>query len=455
MISLLALDHAHPRGTPLARVEHLRDAAAAMTAARALPSAAVLLCTLIAGCGDDTVEIAPYCDDIGWPLSIEPMRTPPPVEYAVECAEGWGNAVPTRPELATVAMPGSPWTGRPHPAGGWIMAVFPSEPDWTAWLEQQGVDLDALPGILMLWLDGDGALGWIVPEYAVWQIELVGDELWVLGSDDANEPWLLAFDPLTGALIHARAWDFSPRFSLIAAARDPGGGVWISAVEEREQDNLVNQFLYRAPTLDTIELVATRTTQDPGQLPFGNIEPLVDGAVAWSTTVEGFEVVEQDGSVRWTRPQGSAHASDADSLLVVSLVPTGVGAGQALRLEKAAVTDGASAWVREHQRYTVAVPEHCGAEECRLRDIAFPTLRSDGGYLLAGSHAYPSETCPAQPLLIAVSSFGEAEWAHRVETCGRAFWIAARGASTFELVGSSLDDAGTKWAGVWVRSFEL
>lgn len=428
-----------------------------MTTTKLIAASTLLVLALVAGCGDEVVEIAPVCDDIGWPLEIGPIADLPAPEYAVECAEGWGNAATTRPGLTTTALPGDAWTGKPHPAGGWVLVAFLDDPGWASWLEQHGVELETVPAAYaMVWVKDDGELGWVVPMYAVWMIDIVGEQLWALGWDEANELWLLAFDALTADLIDARAWDFPASYNLLAAARDPAGGAWISAIEGREQDDQVDQLLYRAHSLDTIELVATRTTADPRQAPSGNLEPLVDGGVAWAPTVEGFELLEPDGSVRWARDEGGgAHASDADSLLIVSLVSTGVGAGRALRLEKAGVADGASVWVHEHQRYIVSEPDECGPQGCPLLDIAFPTLRPDGGYLLAGGHAYPSGACSWQPLLMAVSSSGEAEWTHRIETCGRAYWIGMRDDSTFDLLGFAWDTSGSIWADSWVRSFEL
>jgi hypothetical protein len=423
------------------------------------PGAILTASLVLAGCGSDLTETAPICDDIGWPLGISPVISPPLPEFGVECADGWGNAVETRAVLDTVALPEYPgWTSLPHPVDGWIQVVMPEYlPDWKPWLEAHGIELASIPEVhVLLWIRQDGSLGWVAPDFGIWAVDLVDDELWALGwdSDDYDSKSLLIFDPASGELLDSRPWDLGPRYNRFEAARDPAGGAWITAIEDREADDLVDQSLYRATTIDAVELVATRTTEGPRQAPSGGIVTLPDGAAAW-WTADGFEVVELDGSVRWTHPDGMGSVSDVDSMLITSLVPTGVGAGSALRLEKVAVADGSLLWTREHRRYEVVEPEHCGSDGCGLIDFAYPILRPDGGYLLIGRHAYPSSTCIGQPLIMAVSADGDAEWAHRVETCGYASRAAFRDESKLELLGITWTHDGSFPAGAWTRWFEL
>jgi hypothetical protein len=410
---------------------------------------------VLAGCGDDFVEGPLVCDDIGWPLGITPVILPPAPEFEVECADGWGNAVATREARDTVALPAAPWISRPDPEGGWIHVVMPEyEPGWTPWLEEQGVDPAAYPNVhLLLRRDRDGALAWAVADYYIWWADLVGDELWALGWDKADEHWLLVFDPTSGELLEARVWDVGPSYNLLTLARDPAGGAWISAFERREADDLIDQYLYRATTIHTLELVAMRTTEDPRQLPFGGIESLVDGGAVWGMG-GGFEVIAADGSVRWTRPDGWGSAGDASSILVTSRVPTGIGAGEALRLEKVSLDDGKILWTREHRRFVPAEPESCAADGCALMDAAYPVLRPDRGYLLVGRHSYPSSSCIGQPLIMAVSAEGEAEWAHRVETCGSSHRVAFREDGKLELLGRT-GVANESSTGAWSRWFDL
>jgi hypothetical protein len=413
---------------------------------------------LLVGCSDDLIETIPICDDIGWPLGITPVISLPVPEFEVECADGWGNAVETRPALDTVALPEAPWTSLPHPDGGWIQLFWPEHhPGWLPWLEAQGIEPASLTEVpVMLWSRQDGSLGWVGLEFGIWWVDFVGDELWALGwdSDDLDNRLLLIFDSASGELLDSRPWDVGPRYNMIEAARDPAGGVWITAIEDRDADDLIDQSLYRATTIDTVQLVATRTTEDPGQRPIGGIKALLDGAVAWKTA-EGFEVVEPDGSVRWAHPDGGTSVSDASSMLITTLVPTDVGAGFSLRLEKVALDDGESLWAREHRRYVVTEPEHCGSDDCLLIDVAYPVLRPDGGFLLLGGHAYPSSSCVLQPLIMAVSADGESEWAHRVEACGRFFRVAFRDNSKLELLGLSGNYDGSNLTGAWTRWFEL
>jgi hypothetical protein len=410
------------------------------------------------GCGSDLTETAPICDDIGHPLGVAPVITPPEPEFEVECANGWGNAVVTRPARDTVALPDTPWISLPHPVGGWIHVIMPEyAPRWFAWLEAQGIARGSIPDVhVLLWIQQDGDLGWVVPDFELWWVDLVGDELWALGwdADDIDDRTLLIFDSASGELLDSRPWDLGPRYNMIEAARDPAGGVWITAIDDREADDLVDQSLYRATTIDAVELVATRTTEAPRYAPSGGVSALSDGAAAWWTG-GGFEVVELDGSVRWSRPDGGSLVSDADSMLITSRVPTGIGAGMALRLEKVAAADGSILWTREHRRFEVVEPENCGTNDCGLIDFAYPVLRPDGGYLLIGRHAYPSSTCIEQPLIMAVTADGEAEWAHRVETCGYASRAAYRDESKLEILGiTGAYDESTP-TGAWTRWFEL
>jgi hypothetical protein len=89
-----------------------------------------------------------------------------------------------------------------------------------------------------------------------------------------------------------------------------------------------------------------------------------------------------------------------------------------------------------------------------LLNSAYPVLRPDGGYLLVGRHAYPSSTCIGQPLLMAVSADGDAEWAHRVDTCGHAHRVAFREGSRLEVFGDVYAVDRARVDG-WLRWIEL
>jgi hypothetical protein len=430
------------------------------------PRAILTTSLVLVGCGSDRIETAPLCDDIGHPLGVAPVITPPEPEFAVECANGWGNAVDTRPALDTDAQPGeAAWLSLPHPDGGWIQVITPGiVPDygWLQWLDAQGVDLDFIyanrAADILVWIRQDGSLGWALPELWAESVDLVGAEIWAFNGGE-----ILVIDPSSGELLDERDWELESHHSVLKAASDPAGGAWVTTIEYRDHPgDLIDQNLYRATTIDAIEFVATRITEDmPGYSGTGGgVVGLPDGAAAWQTAATGFEVIEPDGSVRWTHPDGFwaypddfVFAHDADTMLVTSQVPTGVGAGMALRLEKVSIADGSVLWTREHRRYEVVEPENCGPDECTLTDYAYPILRPDGGYLLVGWHAYPSSTCVGQPLIMAVSADGDAEWAHRVETCGLAFRAALRDESLLEILGVTWTDDFLSAA--WTRWFEL
>jgi hypothetical protein len=442
-----------------------------MTQERTIPARrfrAAFLSLALAGCGDDTVEAAPVCDDIGHPLGVTPTISPPAPEYDVECAHGWGNAVVTRPAIDTDALPDRPaaWMPHPHPMGGWVMAIMPGfDQGWLPWLAVRGVKIDfsvVQQNVqVLLWIRQDGSLGWAIPEVDVSMIDFVGDEIWALGWHPDFNTDLFVLNPASGEVLASRNWDQGPGYNMIAAASDPAGGAWITGIKHRETDDLVDQTLYRAIAIDSVEIIATRTTERPKTIPSGGVVALQDGAAAWWTG-DGFDVVEADGSIRWTHSAGLwqypwdfAFAHDANSMLVTSLVPTEFGPGSALRLEKVAIADGSVLWTREHQRFEVVDPEACGPNGCELADIAHSVLRPDGGYLLIGQHAYPSSTCVGQPLIMAVSADGDAEWAHRVETCGSASRAAFRDASKLEILGITWADDESTLTGAWTRWFEL
>jgi hypothetical protein len=56
---------------------------------------------------------------------------------------------------------------------------------------------------------------------------------------------------------------------------------------------------------------------------------------------------------------------------------------------------------------------------------------------------------------MAVSADGDAEWAHRVETCGFAGRPALRSASRLELYGITATNEPSDPTGAWTRWFEL
>lgn len=424
--------------------------------------AAAVVAAITPACGSDetSVLVAPECDAIGWPLGVEPDPRLPIPEFEVECADGWGHGLATREPLATVALPDSLWVVEPHPAGGWLFnLILEFHADWLPWLAARGIDTSSYglegPSMPLVWIDGDGELGWTLPGYNVWGFTVVGEQVWALAGDLELErrSWLLAIDAATGELLDAREWDLDMGYNQIFAATDPAGGAWITAFANLDLDGH-DQILIRATSLDALTVITTtrRHARSPFS-PWVSVIPLADGGAAW-TLDEGFEVLAADGSVRWQRPAGAPSAATDDSLLITGIAPTGVGAGQRLWLERASLADGASLWTREHQRWSVAEPQACDADGCALVDAgsgtgtAAGTVRADGGYVLRVQHAWPSAVCSRQPMVLAVSANGEAEWAHRVETCGMLGALAVR-EQGIELLGLTRFDGetdGSAWS---------
>ncbi|KIG14823.1 hypothetical protein DB30_06276 [Enhygromyxa salina] len=421
---------------------------------RTAASVLVLVVLALGACGDELVEIVPACDEIDWPLGLDPVRFPPVPEYAVECAAGWGNGIETQPELDTRALPGVPWFAKLHPDGGWVMQLAPPgyRDEWDAWLASNGIvdPVDPIGHPLVRVMSDGAGFGWAVSELSVWSFDFVADELWVVARDLDDQERIAIVDASSGAILDSRAWQ-EASYNRLLAARDVAGGAWVTTLDDLD-DGLVEHALFRVTSLDQIEQLATRTTVNPRTSPSGAVHALEDGAAVWSTG-EGFELIEPDGSVRWARSEGWVGAAQGDTMLVVRRQPTGVGAGRALALEQVSLLTGASIWTREYRRFDVAEPEQCGPEGCALLDYAHPHVRPDGGYLLVGRQAYPSATCSGQPWVMAITSGGDAQWAHRVEICGTAWGLGARPDGSFEILGISKGaDEGVSLGG-WVRSY--
>jgi hypothetical protein len=81
-------------------------------------------------------------------------------------------------------------------------------------------------------------------------------------------------------------------------------------------------------------------------------------------------------------------------------------------------------------------------------------VRPDGGYLLLGYEAYPNADCPTQPWVMAVSAGGEAEWAHRVWTCGSPSDVRFGEDGSVAIAGRSLTGQDAVEGG-WIRRFQL
>lgn len=407
---------------------------------------------MLGACADDTIHLAPSCDEIGFPLGLEPLVAPPVTDYAVECAEGWGNDAEPRAELDTIALPGAAFLVRFAPEGGWLLTVhggIPGFEDWERWFERW--ELSPSSGLIRLDADGETPL-WVRTDIGVWSAAYVDGWVWALGRDGESAPWLWQLEPGTGVESVAHPWDDRDQFNWMFPARDADDGAWITAHVELD-DGSFEQILYRATAVDQLVEVARRAQADPGQRPYGGVVVLPDGGAVWSPTGAGFEVLDADGGVRWTRAEGSAGAADADSMVISTRVPTGIGAGRALHLEKVALADGATIWERDYQRYEVVEPEQCGSDECAMLDAGYAHLRPDGGYIIHGSDAYPSSTCRGQPRVMAVSADGDAQWAHRVDACAWTGGLHIFADERIEISGTSSSADGSAPIGAWVRRF--
>lgn len=402
-----------------------------MTTARThLGLALLAVCAVATACAEDDFEPLPICDDIGWELGIETSANLPAPELEIECHDGWGNNVETRPAIRTVPLPGMTYQAEAHPAGGWIIVPRWVDPAWAGWFEALGIEVYSL-----LWLKEDGeSFGWTLPEgYSASAFAVVGDELWTLGEHhgdgEEDQVELMRFDLDDGSLLESRPWEI-PGFPSIIRATPGQDSAWVFSSETSATVDTL--YLSRLPTFDTTELVAMRERESIPQFPGATARALPDGGLAW-TYGAGIEVLNNDGSLRWIRDEGTPVAVDDDSLLIASRAP-GEDGVPALVLERSELETGEPMWTRVHQRFALAEGESCTQQSCAPPRLTGVHAQSTDGFLLSGAHPYPSANCPNQPLVMAITGAGEVEWAHRVEVCGYATDVIERNGSV-EFIG--------------------
>jgi hypothetical protein len=416
------------------------------------------------GCGADTVSVYDVeCDDdaIGWPLHFAGIVELPPAEFGVECASGWGHGVETRAASEVVELPNACQTILAHPQGGLLLLPYCHE---SLWSERLGVEV---AGDSLAWLDEQAEeVRWLRddlryrPPITMVSVE-AGTELWVWG-DDEEQGYLSRIEPSTGELLERIVWpERTPR---AVAAGPEEGGVWLLMHESSDEDFeyfallRMSSFATLDPVLRTF--AAPRITYEDGgsgYLP-PDLDPTPGGGVLWQTGVL-LESIAEDGSTRWVleEPHTFRVVDEHGGFLLGNFNDGGVGDHKSgFTIQRRKLDDASLLWTRVHHRYEFAnEPE----PDEWLHDTAFSyTARAEGGYLIAGGHAYPASSCSQQPIIWAIDINGDVEWAHRVEACGHLSIPGKRVEGRVLTLGVSFADGDASNGNIearWLQYFDL
>jgi hypothetical protein len=418
-----------------------------------------------AGCGADTVPIYPAeCDDdaIGWVLDVAELVELPPAEFGVECASGWGHDVETRAASDVYELPNAYHTIVPHPQGGLLLNPYVRE---SLWSERLGVEVAEQS---LAWLDEQAdEIRWLRDDLRYRSPIVVsaetGTELWVWGFDD-EQHYLSRLEPSTGELLERVVWpDNSPNTAVAAWPED--GGLWQMTHEGEDEDfwyyglRRMSSFATVGPVLRTVE--TPRFTLEDGTrgVRWVGLDPTPGGGVLWGTGAR-LESLAEDGSLRWVleEPHNFRVVDEHGGFLLGNVADGGALDDQqnGLAIQRRKLDDASLLWTRVHHRYAFAGESEPGAW---LIDTAWSyAARAEGGYLIAGGHAYPASSCPQQPIIWAIDMSGEVEWAHRVEACGFPFIPSNRVGGRVLTLGSSFangDPTNGNTEARWLQYFDL
>jgi hypothetical protein len=388
------------------------------------------------GCSSDTVPVYDIdCEDdaIGWSLDFADLVQLPPADFAVECAGGWGHGVETRAASEVVDLPnGDCERIIPHPQGGLLLELpscFSS-----LWRDRLGIELE--PRSPLVWVDEQAEeVRWVRDDLDYDRLSVVsvdggGTELWAWGYGDPPDyvEYLSRIDLSTGDLLERVVVDDMPTPFLAVAAWPQDGGLWLTTRSEHEDSTdyrlyRMSSFAEFGPVLRTIEVPdapseGTATTGIP------TLDPTPGGGVLMGGYVFGAETplesLAEDGSVRWVlaEPHTSRVVDGYGGFLLGNVAAGGEPHDhhQGLAIQRRKLDDASLLWTRVHHRYDFA---HEPKSDQWLDDSAWSyAARAEGGYLIAGGHAYPASSCFRQPIIWAIDINGEVEWAHRAEVCG-------------------------------------
>lgn len=429
-----------------------------------------LALVVASGCGSDETTIYDVeCDDdaIGWELDFAGLIPLPLAEFEVECASGWGHGVETRAPSDVVELPNAFQAIYPHPQGGLLV-----NPDFreALWTERLGTEV--AQGSL-LWLDDQAEqVRWLRDDLDYRPPVVVsgesGTELWVWGSGDGQ--YLSRIEPSTGELLERVEWPAATPRSIVAAWPDVGG-VWLITRESYDEDSQtyvlqrMASFGELGPTLRSFD--GARVEHGDGTVGFvapPRIDATPGGGLLYGNGYEDgygapFESIAEDGSQRWAIDEPHTfRVVDEHGGFLLGHVDDGEPDDQhtGLTLQRRKLDDGSLLWSRVHHRYEFA---HEPRPHERLDNIPWSLVaRADGGYLLAGVHAYPASRCPWQPILWAVDLDGEIEWAHRIEACGEFVMPSERVQARAMVLGFSFDNGDGSNGNVearWLQYFDM
>jgi hypothetical protein len=426
------------------------------------------------GCGSDTVPIYDVdCEDdaIDWSLDFASLVELPPAEFAVECASGWGHGVETRAASEVVELPNDDCESIfPHPQGG-LLLLLPQCFNPLSWSERLGVEVasDSLA-----WVDEQAKeVRWLRDDLRYDGRNVVsvegGTELWVWAYGDGPDytHYLSRIDSSTGELLERVEWpDRTPDKTVAAWPQD--GGLWLTTRESHEDYDdyelqRMSSFAELGPVVRTIKVPhvpseGTSTTAIPG------LHPTPGGGVLIGGYVFGAEMplesLAEDGTVRWVLAEPhTSRVVDEHGGFLLGNVADGEPHDQhtGLAIQRRRLDDASVLWTRVHHRYDFA---HEPKSDQRLDDTAWSyAARAEGGYLIAGHHAYPASNCSWQPIVWAIDINGEVEWAHRVEVCG-SFAIPSDRVEGRALVlghsyGSGFSRFNSEIQAQWLQYFDL
>lgn len=433
-------------------------------------------------CSDELVvaEI-PSCDDITYPLGIEPSPPLPAPEFAVECAQGWGHGIEGAPASATSAMPGDHARISPHPGGGWLVelslvdAIVPAGTEWDQWKASHG-----LVGNFM-WVDqAFTSVHWsrdYDEAFIDWTLAAGDDgpELWTERGTDVGHA-IERLDVTTGALLEEQllAWpepapDHFTSFDL--ADSWSGQGSWLYAMDSSTAgDEPRVSTLLRMAEFGELETIHAVEWDTPG-FPILRSAATPDDGLLW-IVADTVHAIAGDGSVRWSRQLGAAVAVDAEGgFLVATSVPLDETEQLwALTVERRLVEDASVQWSHTYHRFDLVGDPVIGPFE--QTDATYLLAASTGavaradGYLLFMAGAYPHHSCRVQPMVLALDLDGTVKWGHEVEVCGSmgamqgqglgqaGRWVSMANGGVVIARGTAIDATHESFSASWLRTFQ-
>jgi hypothetical protein len=221
----------------------------------------------------------------------------------------------------------------------------------------------------------------------------------------------------------------------------------------------MSSFAELGPVLSTFK--GPHVPREGGSYAFTvpDLHPTPGGGLLFGTG-ERLESLAEDGSVRWVLEEfHTSRVVDEHGGFLLGNVSDGRGSHDqhfGFAIQRRKLDDASVLWTRVHHRYDFA---HEPKPDQWLYDAAWSyAARAEGGYLIAGEHAYPASSCFWQPIIWAIDLDGEVEWAHRVETCGEFFIPSDRVEGRALVLGYSYANGDASTDNIqarWLQYFDL